>query len=144
MCSLGKTLLAFACFILYSKAKLACYSRYLLTSYFCIPVPYDEKDRVFPASCLPMSWLFAKYWSFSFSLSPSNEFLGLISFRIVWLDLLAVQGTPKHLFQHHSSKASILWHSVFYSLTLTSVHEYWKNHNFDHTDLCQQSDISAF
>ena len=67
---------------------------------------------------------FAKYWSFSFSISPSNKFSGLISFRMVWLDLLAIQGTLKNLFQHHSSKSSILWHSVFYSLTLTSVHEY--------------------
>ena len=55
-----------------------------------------------------------KYWSFSFSTSPSNEYSGLISFRIDWFDLLAVQGTLKSLLQHHSSKASILWHSVFF------------------------------
>ena len=55
----------------------------------------------------------AKYWSFSFSISPSNEYLGLISFRMDWLDLLAAQGTLKSLLQHHSSKAPILWHSVF-------------------------------
>ena len=54
-----------------------------------------------------------KYWSFSFCISPSNEYSGLISFRINWLDLLAVQGTLKSLLQHHSSKASILWHSAF-------------------------------
>ena len=54
-----------------------------------------------------------KYWSFSFSISPSNEYSGLISFRMDWLDLLAVQGTLKSLLQHHSSKASILWHSAF-------------------------------
>ena len=53
-------------------------------------------------------------WSFSFSISPSNEYSGLISFRMDWLDLLAVQGTLKSLFQHHSSKASILWHSAFF------------------------------
>ena len=53
-------------------------------------------------------------WSFSFSISPSNESSGLISFRMDWLDLLAVQGTPKSLLQHHSSKASILWHSAFF------------------------------
>ena len=56
----------------------------------------------------------AKYWSFSFSISPSDEDSGLISFRIDWLDLLAVQGTLKSLLQHHSSKASILWHSAFF------------------------------
>ena len=59
---------------------------------------------------LPIWW--PKYWSFSFSIGPSNEYLGLISFRIDWLDLLAVQGTLKSLLQHHSSKASILQHSV--------------------------------
>ena len=63
----------------------------------------------------------------SFSISPSNEYLGLSSFRIDWFDLLAVQGTPESHFQHHNSKASILWHSAFfYSPTLISVHGYWK------------------
>ena len=60
-----------------------------------------------------------KYWSFSFSISPSNEYLGLISFRMDWLDLLAVQGTLKSLLQHHSSKASILWCSAFCILQLS-------------------------
>ena len=71
-----------------------------------------------------------KYWSFSFSISPSKEYSGLISFRMDLLDLLAVQGTLKRL-QHHSSKASILWLSFLYSPTLTSIHDYWKNHSFD-------------
>ena len=60
-----------------------------------------------------------KYWSFSFSISPSNEHPGLISFRMDWLDLLAVQGTLKNLLQHHSSKASILWHSAFFIVQLS-------------------------
>ena len=60
-----------------------------------------------------------KYWSFSFSISPSNEQPGLISFRMDWLDLLAVQGTLKSLLQHHSSKASILWHSAFFTVQLS-------------------------
>ena len=60
-----------------------------------------------------------KYWSFSFSISPSNEYSGLISFRMDWLDLLAVQGILKSLLQHHSSKASILWHSVFFIVQLS-------------------------
>ena len=71
-----------------------------------------------------------KYWSFSFSIDPSNEYSGLISFRMDWLDLLAVQGALKSLLQHHSSKASILWHSAFfiYSPTLSSIHEVtWKS-----------------
>ena len=67
-----------------------------------------------------MSQLFtSEYWSFSFSSSPSNEYPGLISFRMDWLDLLAVQGTFKSLLQHHSSKASILWHSAFFIVQLS-------------------------
>ena len=65
-----------------------------------------------------------KYWSFSFTISPSNEYSGLISFRMDWLDLLAVQGTLKSLLQHHSSKASVLQHSVFFIVTLTSMYDY--------------------
>ena len=61
----------------------------------------------------------AKYWSFSFSISLSNEYSGLISFRMDWFDLLAVQGTLKSLFQHHSSKASILWCSAFFMVQLS-------------------------
>ena len=69
--------------------------------------------RVFSnESALRIRW--PKYWSFSFNISPSNEHVGLISFRMGWLDLLAVQGTHKSLLQHHSSKASILQHSVFF------------------------------
>ena len=60
-----------------------------------------------------------KYWSFSFSISPSSEYSGLISFRIDWLDLLAVQGTLKSLLQHHSSKASVLWCSAFFMVQLS-------------------------
>ena len=100
--------------------------------------------RVFSnESVLCIMW--PKYWSFSFSISPSDEYSGLISFKIDWLDLLAVQGTPKSLLQHHSSKASILQCSVFfYSPTLTSIQDYWKNHSFDKMDLCWQNTVSAF
>ena len=80
------------------------------------PIPLSI--RVFSnESALRMRW--PKYWSFSFSISPSNEHPGLISFRMDWLDLLAVQGTPKSLLQHHSSKASILWHSTFFRVQLS-------------------------
>ena len=87
-------------------------------------------------SVLHISW--PKYWSFRFSISPFNEYSGLISFRIDCFDLLAIQGTLKSLLQHHSSKASILWHSAFFKVQLSrSIHDYWKNHSFDFTDLCQ-------
>ena len=81
-------------------------------------------------SVLHIRW--PKYWSFSFSISPSNEYSGLISFRMDWLDLHAGQGTLKSLLQYHTSKASILWRSAFFIVQLsTSIHEYWKNHSFD-------------
>ena len=74
--------------------------------------------RVFSnESALCIRWL--KYWNFSFSISPSSEHPGLISFRMDWLDLLAVQGTLKRLRQHHSSKASILWRSAFFRVQLS-------------------------
>ena len=68
-------------------------------------------------SVLRIRW--PKYWSFSFSISPSNEYSGLISFRVDWLDLLAVQGTLKSLFQHHSSKELLLQHSAFFTIQLS-------------------------
>ena len=68
-------------------------------------------------SVLHIKW--SKYWSFSFSISPSNEYSGLISFRIDWFDLLAVQGTLKSLLQYHSSKASVLWRSAFFIVQLS-------------------------
>ena len=71
-----------------------------------------------------------KYWSFSFSISPSNEYSGLISFRMNWFDLLAVQGTLKSLLQHHSSKASILWLSAFFMVQLS--HPYIHPHHSDY------------
>ena len=80
----------------------------------------------FPASgSFPRSWFFnqvPKYWSFSFSISPFNEYSGLISFRMDWLDLLAVQGTLKSLLQHHSSQASILWRSAFLMVHLSHLY----------------------
>ena len=80
--------------------------------------PNPLSIRVFSnESTLHMGW--PKYWSFSFSISPSNEHPGLISFRMDWLDFLAVQGTLKSLLQHHSSKASILWRSAFFTVQLS-------------------------
>ena len=85
--------------------------------------------RVFSnESALHIRW--PKYWSFSFSFSPSNEYSELISFRIDWFYLLAVQGTLKSLLQHHNSKASSAL-SFLYSPTLTSIHDYWKNHSLN-------------
>ena len=87
----------------------------------------------------------SKYWSFSFSISPSSEYSGLISFRVDWFDLLAIQGTLKSLLQHCSSKASILQHSAFFTVQLS--HPYMttgKTIALTRRDLCWQSNVSAF
>ena len=97
-----------------SNHLILCHPLLLLPSIF-------PSIRVFAnESVLHIRW--PKYWSFSFSISPSNEYSGLISFRMDWLDLLAVQGTLKSLLQHHSSKASVLQCSAFFMVQLTSVH----------------------
>ena len=94
-----------------------------------LPPSICPSIRVFSnESALHIRW--TKYWGFS--ISPSNEYSGLISFKMDWLDLPDVQGTLKSLRQHHSSKASILRRSAFlYSPTLTSIHDHWKNHSLD-------------
>ena len=96
----------------------------------------------FNESALCIRW--PKHWSFSFSISPSNEYSGLISFRIDWFDLLAVQRTLKSppALQFESVNSSAL--SLLYGTTLTSIHDYWKNHSFDYTDLGWQREAFAF
>ena len=97
-----------------SNHLILCHLLLLLPSIF-------PSIRVFSnESSLRIMW--SKYWSFSFNISPSNENPGLISFRMDWLDLLAVQGTPKSLLQHHSSKASILQHSAFFTVQLSRLY----------------------
>ena len=97
--------------VILSNHLILCCSFLLLPSIFpSIRIFSDE-------SALLIRW--PKYWNFSFSISPSNEYSGLISFKIDWLDLLAVQGTPKSLFQHHSLKASILQCSAFFMVQLS-------------------------
>ena len=106
-----------------SNHLILCHPLLLLPSIF-------HSIRIFSKeSVLHIRWL--KYWSFSFSISPSNEYSGLISFTSDWFNLLCVQGTLKSLLQHHSSKAPILWHSTFFMVQLTPIHDYWKNHSFD-------------
>ena len=93
-------------------------SHLILCHPLLLPPPIPPSIRVFSnESALRIRW--PKYWSFSFSISPSNEYPGLISFRMDWLDLLAVQGTLESLLQHHSSKVSILWCSAFFTVQLS-------------------------
>ena len=119
-------------------------SSYLILCSLLLPPSIFPSIRVFSnESVLCFRW--PKYWSFSFSISPSNEYPGLISFRIDWLDLLAVQGTLKSLLQHHSSKASILQCSAFFIVQLS--HPYTtmgKTIALTRWDFCRQSNVSAF
>ena len=109
---------------------IICYSILLLPSIL-------PSIRIFSSeSVLHIRW--PNYWSFSFSISPSSEYSGLISFRIDWLDLLAIQGTLKSLLQHHSSKASILWLSAFFMVQISHPYMTTEKHSFDYIDLCWQ------
>ena len=105
-------------------------SRLILCRPLLLLPPIPPSIRVFSKeSTLHLRW--PKYWSFSFSISPSNQHPGLISFRMDWLDLLAVQGTLKSLLQHHSSSTNSSALSFLHSPTLTSIHDHWKNHSLD-------------
>ena len=113
----------------------------------CCPLlllpPIPPSIRVFSnESTLYMRW--PKYWSFSFSISPSNEHPGLISLRMDWLDLLAVQGTLKSPLTPQFKSINFSALSFLHSPTLTSIHDHWKNHSLDQMDLYWQSDVSAF
>ena len=117
-------------------------------SYLILRCPLLLLPSIFPTirdfskeSAVCISW--PKYWNFSFCISPSNEYSGLISLTIAWFDLLAVQWTLRSLLQHHSLKASILWHSAFFT-ALTTTRDHWEDHSIDYTDLCRQSDVSCF
>ena len=129
-----------------SLLKLMSIESVIPSNHLILCLPLLLLPSIFPSirvfskeSVLHIRW--PEYWSFSFSISPSNEYSGLISFRMDWMDLLAVQETLKSVLQHHSSKTSILWCSAFfinslvlsflYSPALTSICDYWKNHSFD-------------
>ena len=110
-----------------SLLKLMCIESVILSSHLILCRPLLLLTSICPSirifsdeSVLCIRW--PKYWSFSFSISSSNEYSGLISFRMDWLDLLAVQGTPKSLLQYHSSKASVLQHSVLFIAQLSHLY----------------------
>ena len=133
----------------WSLLKLMCIKSVMPSNHLILCQPLLLLPSIFPSirvssneSALCIRW--PKYWSFSLNISPSNEHPGMISLRMDWFDLLAVQGTLKSLLQHHSLKVSILWCSAFFSPTLTSIHDYWKTHSFHYMDFCWQSNISAF
>ena len=115
-----------------SSLRLTSIESVMPSSHLILCRPLLLLPSVFPSirvlsneSALHIRWL--KYWSFSFSISLSSEYSGLISFRMDWLDLLTVQGTLKSLLQHHNSSAL----SFLYSPTLTSIHDHWRNDSLD-------------
>ena len=117
----------------------------MLSSHLILWRPLLLLPLIFPSirdfsseSSVCIRWL--KHWSFSFS--PFSEYSGLISLRMDWFDL-AFQGAFRSLLQHHSSKASILWCSAFFMVQF-SICDHWEDHSLDYTDLCQQSNVSAF
>ena len=119
-----------------SLLKLMSIESVMSSNHLILCCPFLILPSIFPLirvfsneSVLRIRW--PKYWSFSFNISPSNEHSRLISFRMDWLDLLAVQGTLKSLLQHHSAKASILRCLAFFIVQLTSIHDCWKNNSLD-------------
>ena len=119
-----------------SLLKLVSVELVMPSNHLILWYPLLFPPSVFPSirgfsteSVLHIRW--PKYWSFSLSISPSSEYSELISFRIDWFDLLAAQEALKSLLQHHSSKASVLQHSAFFIVQLTSIDDYWKSYSFD-------------
>ena len=130
-------------FKLMSIALVMLSNHLILCCPFLFPPSISPSIKVFSnESVLHIRW--PKDWSLSFSVSLFKEYSGLISFRIDWLDLLAAQGTFKSSPIPHFKSISSLAFSFPYGPTLTSIHDYWKNCSFDQTDLCWQSNVSAF
>ncbi|CAI9152377.1 unnamed protein product [Rangifer tarandus platyrhynchus] len=100
----------------FMSTELVMLSNHLILCHSLLPISYLSQDL---SDKLALCIWWPKYWSFTFSISPSNECSGLISFRIDWFDFLAIQETLKSLLQHHNSKASILWHPAFFMVQLS-------------------------
>ena len=120
----------------WSLFKCMCIESVMPSNHLILSHPLLLLPSIFPSirdfyteSALPIRW--PKYWSFNFSISHSDEYSGLISFRMDWLDLLAVQGALKRLLQQQFKSINSLVLSFLYSPTLTSIHDYWRNHSFD-------------
>ena len=108
--------------------------------------PHLFSSSIFPSirdfsneSAVCIRW--SKCWIFSFGMSPSHEYSGLMSLKIDWFDLLAVQGTLRRLLQHHSLKASILWCSSFFTVHSHTIRDHWEDNSLDYMDFCQLSDV---
>ena len=131
-----------------SLLKLRSIELVIRSNHLILCCPFLLLPSIFP-SIWEMSQLICitwpKYWRFSFSISPYSEYSGLISFRIDWFDLLAVQRTLKESYPTPQFESiSSLALGLLYGPALTSTHDYWKNHTFDEMDLCWQSNVSVF
>ena len=142
-------LLVFHYFLEFAQIHANCVDASIQPSHSLCPLLH--LPSIFPSisvfsndSALRIRW--PKYWSFSFSISPSSGYSGLISWFPLGfpLELTAIQGTLKNLLQHNNSKASILWHSAFFWANSHTHAWLLANHNFDYMDLCWQSNVSAF
>ena len=133
---------------LQSLLKLMTIASVMPSNHLILCLPLLLLPSVFPSirvsSSKSVLCMWPKYWSVSFRISPSKENSGLISFRIDWFDLLAVQGTQEFSPTPQFKSINSLALSLLYGPTVTSRHDYWKNHSFDFMDLCQQSNVSAF
>ena len=131
-----------------SLLKLMSLASVMLPNHFILYHPLFLLPAIFPSirvfaneSVLCIRWL--TYWSFSFRLSPSNEYSGLMSFSMDWLNLFAVQGTLQESSPTQFKSINTSAFSFHYSPTLTSICDYWKNHSFDKMDFCWKSNVSA-
>ena len=125
-----------------TELMMLCNYLILSCSPFLLPSVFPS-IRVFSNEfALHIRW--PKYWRFSFSISPSNEYSGLISFRIDWFDLLQSKGLSRTFSSTRIQKHQFFSTQMFLRPTLTSIYDYWRNHSFDYTDLCWQSDVFAF
>ena len=121
----------------------------MLSNHLILCCPLSLLPSIFPSirifsneSALPIRW--PKYWSFSFSISPSNGYSGLISLELIGLIFLQSKGLSRVFYSTTIQKHQFFGTQPFYSPILTSIHDYWKNHSMDYTDLCRQNDVSAF
>ena len=121
--------------VMLSNHLILCCPFLLLSSFFPSIRVFSSESAV----CIR-----CQYWSFSFSISPSSDYSRLISFRIDWFDLLAVQGTQESSPTPQLKSISSSALSFLYGSTLTTIHDYWKNHSFNYMDLCWQRNVSAF
>ena len=135
--------------ISWSLLKLMCIDLVIPSNHLILYIPPLLLPSIFPrvrvfSKELALCIRWPKYWSFSFSISPFNQYSGLMSFRIDWFDLLGAKGLSRVFYSTTIRRHKSFRLSLSYCSALTSLHDYWKNHSFDYTDLCLQNNVSTF